>query len=76
MKIKANTKLEKPPRQRVPIDFYAAAFHSRLNSLNDDQSFRPTVVSEFTAGYEAALWAVKNHGLERVLSNSTSGLAK
>jgi hypothetical protein len=58
-----------------PVDMYSESYRNRTVERNSFW-FTPTPLSEFAAGYTAALRNVKEYGLERVQENAQSGIAK
>lgn len=70
----------KIPHYENPMDFYGDSVQARLQELNAvnrcGEGFQPTTLSEFAAGYGAALRAVRAHGLDRVEKNAHSGIPK
>ncbi len=66
------TALEEHPK---PVDMYGESYRNRTVELNSF-SFTRTPLSEFAAGYGAALRNVKEYGLERVQENAQSGIPK
>lgn len=71
----ANKRLKKQPINQNPVNMYSDSFASRCNQLALIKRFKPTVLSEFAAGYCAALDNIQVYGLKRVLANC-SGLPK
>ncbi len=66
------TEYEEKPK---PIDMYSESYRNRRVETNSF-SFTPTPLSEFAAGYMAALRNIKEYGLDRVLANANSGISK
>lgn len=57
-------------------NFYETSLCRRLEQLNMINDFTPTILSEFAAGYTAALHNVRGYGIKRVNANAYSGTSK
>jgi hypothetical protein len=63
---------EEKPKE---VNMYDESYRNRLVERNSF-AFTPTPLSEFAAGYNAAIRNVKEYGIERVEANANSGTSK
>jgi hypothetical protein len=61
------------PKPEV-VDMYGRALDERVDTLLAVPEFTPTVLSEFAAGYLAAIGAISKYGITRVHTNAQSGI--
>lgn len=57
-------------------NFYSLSLEKRLELINSIKEFSPTMLSEFAAGYMAALHNVQKYGIKRISANAYSGISK